>query len=388
MKRFLILVTFVLMGCQSTQHNDVMLAKDVDHLYLDTSFLGHRFILLEDEEEVFSPDEAMIAFVDKHIMVNDSKYRKAEKLLKAIFDKQGISLDYQSNANLTAQQTFHQKRANCLSLTIMSYTLAKLANIDIEFQQVEIPEYWIRQQDYSLLAEHINLLIPPERQTDTRIIYGSDTLEIDFDPFTRKKLFDKHIIDKNTVLAMYYNNKAAQAMIDEHFTTAYAYLKQATKSDPNYSSAWANLGLLYRFNDEFDAAKQVYEHAISLDGNNLNVQSNLAVLLSVMGMHEESETLQKAIYAKRIRNPYYHYLLGNEAHARSQYQEAIRHYRKAIDLYKRDHEFYFAMALSYFKLGETAKVRHFINKAIKISPFDDVDQQYSAKIEYLNAYNP
>jgi hypothetical protein len=95
---------------------------------------------------------------------------------------------------MTAREDFHSKTANCMSLTIMAYALAKKAGLVVDFQQVEIPEYWIRNGQYNLLTGHINLLIKTKDRLNKTTVYGSNTLQIDFDPYVVKESFSKRVI--------------------------------------------------------------------------------------------------------------------------------------------------------------------------------------------------
>jgi hypothetical protein len=122
-------------------------------------------------------------------------------LLDHIFPQDNIALSYKSNANVTAREAFHSATANCMSLIIMAYALAKQAGLAVDFQQVEIPEYRVKNGQCNLLTGHTNLLI---------------------------------------------KTKGGQALVDHQYIIAYQYLKAATQADKLFSSAWGNLAVLYK----------------------------------------------------------------------------------------------------------------------------------------------
>jgi len=82
--------------------------------------------------------------VQAKLINNLSAQQKVHTLLKHLFNDENIALTYDSNANITASQVYHGKVAHCMSLTILAYTLADKAGMNISFQKVEVPEYWVR----------------------------------------------------------------------------------------------------------------------------------------------------------------------------------------------------------------------------------------------------
>jgi Flp pilus assembly protein TadD len=266
----------------------------------------------------------------------------------------------------------------------MAYAIAQEAKLNVAFQLVDVPEYWVRNGRVNMLNGHINLTVLDEKFPDKRVLFQRTGIEIDFDPFVNKQSFEKHKINKNTVLAMFYNNKAATAMVNGDYVTAYAYLKKATKVDPLFSSAWGNLGILYRFNGYQQSAIDTYRYAISLNHNNLTSMANLSMLLHANGSYEEAKQLDSYIMRKRASNPYYYALLGDEKFYRGAYKEAINHYKKAIKLNKNIHEFYFGLAKVYYMLDEVGQAKIYIKKAMAKNHIAQLDKQYLVKLTVLN----
>ncbi|MFT5636886.1 MAG: tetratricopeptide (TPR) repeat protein, partial [Cognaticolwellia sp.] len=287
-------------------------------------------------------------------------------------------------ANVIAAQAFKNQAANCLSLTIMAYAIAQEAKLNVAFQRVDVPEYWVRNGRVNMLTGHINLTVLDESVPDKRVLFPRSSIEIDFDPFVNKISFEKHKINKNTVLAMFYNNKAATAMVNGDYVTAYAYLKKATKVDPLFSSAWGNLGILYRFNGYQQSAIDTYRYAITLNYNNLTTMANLSMLLHASGSYEEAKRLDSYVMGKRASNPYYYALLGDENFYQGAYKEALNHYKKAIKLNKNIHEFYFGLAKVYYMLDEVGKAKIYIKKAMAKNHIVQLDKQYVVKLTILN----
>ncbi|MFM9587671.1 hypothetical protein, partial [Streptomyces caniscabiei] len=67
--------------------------------------------------------------------------RSTRKLLQFLLDNGDASLSYQSGATLIANQAYQNLNANCLSLSILAYSMADFLGMHSQFQQVHIPEY-------------------------------------------------------------------------------------------------------------------------------------------------------------------------------------------------------------------------------------------------------
>lgn len=381
-KFFIIFYSLLLLGCQSTSIKTTN-SEIYTVLYLDDYFKGNQAFMIETENEVFSLDSEMQQMVkEKLLPIRDNK-KRAKKLLKHIFSKDNIDLAYKSSANLTASQTYHSQIANCMSLTIMAYALAKEAGLDVKFQDVKVPEYWVRNGQYNMLTGHVNLLLTEPKSHNKAVIYGKKILQIDFDPDLVKKSFPKRVVNKNTVLAMFYNNKGAHALVEKNYALAYSYLKQATLIDPSYSSAWGNLGILYKLNNHIEFAIKTYEHAISLNNENLTALSNLSYLLQRTHNFVKAEEIEKTILEKRIKNPYYHALLADEAYFRGDNEKALQHYRKAIRMDRRVHEFHFGIAKVYYALKDIDHAEKSMKKALAYNRVKSIESQYIAKLNFL-----
>ena len=174
-------------------------------------------------------------------------------------------------------------------------------------------------------------------------------------------------------------------MVDSDYITAYAYLKSATEAAPAFSTGWGNLGLLYRFNEQTELAKQAYRHAISLSKRNFTAMSNLSLLLDAEGKHEEAQEIQKDIARKRDKNPYYHALLADEAFHDGDIDLAVRLYKKAIRLDGRAHEFYFGLAKAYYQQDNLDSAKRAMKKAIALNRVPKTEHEYLSKLDFLKA---
>jgi len=372
-----------LMACQSVKPLTINHSKNYQaSLFLDENFSHYEEVPIESEAEIFALSVEMKALARKVALGRDTR-QKTTKLLKLFFSPEHINLAYRASANVIAAETFKNKTANCLSLTIMAYAIAKEAKLSVAFQSVDIPEYWVRNGDVNMLTGHINLSVFTQKLPQKNVIIGRSNIEIDFDPFVNKRSFPKSIIKKHTVLAMFYNNKGADAMVSGDYLEAYAYFKASVTVDPLFSSAWGNLGILYRFKGYQQSAIKNYRYAIGLNRHNLTAMSNLSLLLFAQGDYQEAKRLDHIIMSKRSLNPYYYSLLAQEQFYQGAYNIAIKHYKKAIKLNANVPEFYFGLAKVYYRLKNLKKAKTYLKQAIKKNRSPQREAQYIAKLEVL-----
>ncbi|GLX80395.1 hypothetical protein tinsulaeT_37350 [Thalassotalea insulae] len=377
----ILMLILLVVSCQTTTSNEKVSVNTT--LYIDEAFPKYQTFDIETEQDIFAIDQEMKEMVkEKLLVVRDSK-KRAQELLKQLFKKDSINLSYQNLANLTAIDAYHSGTANCMSLTIMAYALAKEAQLDVKFQKIQVPEYWTRNGQYNMLTGHVNLLLTERPNPEQMIIYGKKLIQIDFDPSLFKNAFPKTIIGKPMVLAMFYNNKGADAIVAEQYDLAYAYFKKSTQVAPQFSSAWGNLGILYKVTENYNLAKQAYRYAVELDNRNLTALGNLAFLLKSQGQIAQADKIERLLHSKRIKNPYYYALLADEAFYQGDYHQALMHYKKALKMNYRVHEFHFGLAKVYYALNDIDKAENAMEKAISYSKSENIDSQYIAKLNFL-----
>ena len=89
------------------------------------------------------------------------------------------------------------------------------------------------------------------------------------------------------------------------------------------------------------------------------------------------------VEAKRKNNPFYHYILGEQAFDAGNIAKAIKHYKKGLKLDNFRHEILFGMAKAYHELGDVSEAQRFLERAVKYSPNEQDKQRYSSKLATL-----
>lgn len=378
-----LLSVLLLSACQTTSSKDF---NPVPLLH-DSLFPSYQKVIIESETEVFDIGKNAAAFVDKHLSRVEGSDQRIKALADSIFLHSALNLLYKNDANTIASETFENKAANCLSLIIMTYGMADHANIGVKFQQVDIPELWVRREGDSLLNRHVNLKLYQKNEQNL-FLFNSRTYQLDFDRRAQSLNLPGNKISKTRVLALFYNNKGADALIKEHYTQAYAYFRSALLKDHFLVEAWANLGVLYRRAGRIDYAESSYLKALQIKSNDITTLENLAYIYTITLRTEEAERLNAIVLNHRKENPFYHSMLGDVQYENENWLEAIKHYKKSIRLDKKQNEFYFSLAKSYFQLGDINNSEKYLKLAKKYSYDDGQQLFYQSKLDAFTKLRP
>ena len=374
-------ITAILMSaCVSTAQHPKM---PTQQLLDDSVFPAYPSFTIETEQQVFALNDAARAFVDKVIGEHKEQKAQIKALANSIFDRSDFNLLYRASANTVASETFDNRAANCLSMSIMTYSLAEYAGFRSRMQDIEIPEYWTRRDGFSLLNGHVNVLIEPVELSSNVIRFVTSETVVDFDPQESRRHFPVNVITRAKTLAMFYNNKGADALMDGSYSKAYAYFRAAAKTVPDFDSPWVNLGILYRRAGYSNLAEIAYERAIEVDSENLTAWENLAFLYAQEGQETLAQSIMRRVEKRRQDNPFYHFILGEQAFDAGKIDQALIYYRSAYRLDSSRHEVLFGLSKVYYEMGNVNRSVKFMQLAKKHSPNPQEENRYQGKLSKL-----
>ncbi|WP_100142135.1 hypothetical protein [Shewanella carassii] len=298
-------------------------------------------------------------------------------------DKGGFR--YQDNYTRTAAETFHDRAGNCMSLVILTAAMAQQLGIEVEFRDVEVPPVWDRQGAFYLVNGHINLKLYPPKNNHVFHVTERSIL-VDFLPERAVRSYKVNKISQGTVVAMYYNNAAAEALINENWDLAYGLLKRSLQQQSLFIPALNSLAVLYRARGMEQMAERVYRYALTLEPENMTTLYNLAVMLSSQDRLDEWAEVHKVLELARIRNPYYYYDMAQQAYMDHQYDEALSWYRRAIEKADYRHEFYFGLSRTYWAKGDSDRAKSNLQKALALAGDGEQKKRYQAKLHAMEGH--
>ena len=337
-------------------------------------------------QDVFALSEAMRHYLAVEIAPQLRSKGRQRGLAEALASKRQLQLEYDAAMTRNAAQAFEARSGNCLSLVLMTAALAKEIGLSVQYQTVLVEETWSRSGDLYVSSGHVNLTLGP-RATDVRTGYNDTSLSttIDFLPPEDVRGQRSLQITEQTVVAMYMNNRAAEALAQGRLDDAYAWAQAAVTQDARFLPAHNTLGVVYQHHHDAAEAEQVFRGITAVEPDNATALSNLALLLREQGRTAEAQQVAARLHAIQPVAPFQYFNQGIEAMQRGDYRAARELFAKEVDRAAYSHEFHFWLAMAYAGSGDLKRAREHMAIAQQNSTTRDDRDLYTAKLERLNA---
>ncbi|HZV93597.1 MAG TPA: hypothetical protein VFF72_10305 [Caldimonas sp.] len=305
-------------------------------------------------------------------------------LIDALYRKSQLHLEYDSTRTKNAAETFASRSGNCLSLIVMTAALAHALDIPVIFQSASIDPTWSRSGDLLFSSGHVNVTLG-QRLRDANSIRDLSETTVDFLPPGELGRMRTREISESTVLAMYANNRAAEAMARGRLDDAYAWSALALRKDPGYLAAFNTLGVVYMRHGDVALATQVFTHVLSREPRDTRAMANLAESDDRLGRKAEAAALRVRLAALETNPPFHFFSLGLEAMRRADYAAARDYFKREVDRADYYHEFHFWLGLADWHLGDVVQAKRQLALAMDNSTTRGQHDLYAAKLQWLEA---
>lgn len=306
-------------------------------------------------------------------------------LVDALYDRGLLKLDYDSGITRNASQAFAARAGNCLSLVIMTAAFAREMGISVRYQNVFVDETWSRSGNFYLSIGHVNLTLGSK---PAEYAYNTKVLTVDFLPADEVRGLRHWVISEPTIVAMFMNNRAAEALTSGNVNDAYWWAREAIVADPRFLSAYNTLGVVYQSHGDLAEAQRALEYVLGREPENANAMSNLVSVLKARGDVAASREMSLRLAHLEPNPPFGYFKRGIAAMHDRDYALAKEMFEKEIRRAAYYHEFHFWLALAYVGLGDVQDARAQIQAALEYSATRSDHDLYAAKLERLNASVP
>ena len=356
-------------------------AGDVTPLFRDALFKPPAKPI--DRRAIFAVDDSMRRFIAEEIVPHTRHADARQVLLDAVRGK--LQIDYDSEMTRTASQTFAAREGNCLSLVIMAAALAKQLGITVTYQQVYDFDTWSRDGGFAILSQHVNLVLGS--RSPSLWVYPSDAtpMIVDFLPPRQVANAISRPVSEQTVVAMYFNNRAAEVMVGGDVDLAYWFARAALEADPGFANAANTLGVIYIKRNHLAPAERAMRYALQREPDNVSAMSNLSGILAAEGRTEEAEMWAKRLAQVQRHPPFYFYDRGVEAMQAGRYEEAARLFEKSLSQRPYDVPSHFQLAVAAAHLGDMRRARKQLELAEQNSTTPESRALYAAKLQHLKS---
>lgn len=307
-------------------------------------------------------------------------------LIDALYTKGRLQLDYDSETTRTAAEAFDARRGNCMSLVLMTAAFAHHLNLPVRFNSVYIEENWTRSHDIFFVAGHVNISLERSHMTTTwATVFGEpELMTIDFLPPDQARFHRSRVIEESTILAMFLNNRAAEALTVGKVDDAYWWARAAILTDSRWLAAYNTLAVLYRRKGLHDRAESTLRVVLAREPLNVQAMSNLVLVLSDLGRRAEAQNYANQLAQIQPVPPYKFFDEGVAAMKAGEFETARQFFRKEVARAAYVPEFHFWLGLADWGLGDISGARGEIAKALENSATVKDRELYGAKLAWLN----
>jgi tetratricopeptide (TPR) repeat protein len=280
--------------------------------------------------------------------------QKLKHILALIFGADLRGFHYAAGRSTIAAETWQRKSGDCLSLTVLTYSVARALQMPTQMQEVRVPLLFDRRGQLDVVNQHVNVLFRRAHR-DVRDSEAQDVV-VDFEPGLASRRPGR-LLSEDAVLARYYNNIATEHLAHRRYGPAYAHFKAAILADPAYAASYGNLAVLYLGAGLKAEAEKLLLHAVAL-GDPADVPIHTLHQLYVeQGRIAQAQRLERAIAEGRERDPYHWIGLGVGHLEAGEIRAAIDALERARAMATGFDEIHRYLAVAYWRAGEEAKAR-------------------------------
>jgi tetratricopeptide (TPR) repeat protein len=288
---------------------------------------------------------------------NSSAQYRLNRLVSLLFGPETKDFPYSGGHSTVAAETWRRKRGDCLSLTVLSYSLARALGLSVQMQEVRVPDVFDRRGSVEFLNRHVNVLI-----RDVGLLHFQDgsmragNLIIDFEPQIGSRREGLALSDDG-ILSRFYNNIAGEYLAQGDLTLAYAHFKAAILADPGYSPSYSNLAQLYERRGLLQNAEQLLLHAIAINEDADIALRSLHQLLVSQGRESEASKYTEILRARQDKDPYYWLGVGLDHLQRGNNKKAVSALEHAQALTSGFQEVHRYLAIAYWRAGKQPQAK-------------------------------
>jgi len=327
-------------------------------LWQDQAFDYDAALVSVGKQDLFQLDTGLLSKLHDPRIQNSSAQYRLHHLVSILFGPKAKDFPYSWGHTTIAAETWSRKSGDCLSLTVLSYSLAKALDMPVQVQEVRVPVVFDRRGNVEFLNRHVNVLI--RGVGDLYLIAGSmrpGDVIIDFEPQVASRREGLALSDDG-ILARFYNNIAAEYLAQDDLTLAYAHFKAAILVDPDYSPSYSNLAQLYIRKGFVQSAEQLLLHAIALNDDADIALRSLHQLLVSQGRESEALKYTEILQARQEKDPYYWLGVGLHHLQGGYYRKAVSAFEHAQDLTKGFQEVHRYLAIAYWRAGKPIQAKN------------------------------
>jgi hypothetical protein len=340
-------------------------------------------------DRIFALSDEMRHYARAEMAPLIRKHGPQGALVQALYRNGFLKLEYEATVTRSAAEAFEARAGNCLSLVIMTTAFARELGLDVSYQSAYLEQAWSRRRDLLVLNGHVNVTLAQRKLAPQMASLGAHwsprDVTIDFLPEEDLRNLKTIEIPESLVVAMFMNNRSVEALVHGRLDDAYAWAREAVRSDPSFLAAQNTLGIVYLRRGALAQADAVFEHVLAVDSTHTGALANLAEAASRAGRDDEAARLRARLAQLESEPPLHFFNLGMAAMQRDDF-------RAARDLFAREAvrgdaaaDVHFWLSLAHYRLGDIDRAARELSRAAAASGSRSERDLYASKLAWLRA---
>lgn len=322
------------------------------------------------------PPQLQALLHERVIAPGGSRQARVQRLVALVFDPDGLAVEYDNERTRTVAEAWRDRRANCLSYTLLFVALARAAGLDAQVQEVGEVLAWYRDEGVIYSANHVNAGI--------RTGIQHQTLDVDRNILATRNR-PRGVSDARA-LAHFHNNRGAELMAAGDLAGARASLEAALRADSRFVPVWNNLGVLLQRQDDPEGARHALQAARMLEPDHAATLANLVALHQRQGQPQLAAQYAARLDRVQRGDPFHQFMRALECEDAGDYDCAIARYRNAIRSQSGEHQFHFGLARAYFLSGRLDRAEGELRRALVLAGDAPVRAIYRGKLAHLRRW--
>ncbi len=336
-------------------------------------------------DDVFALSDDMKRYLAEEIDGRPLGRGGRQGLVDALYHRGQLKLEYDSVMTRNAAQAFADRAGNCLSLVIMTAAFAKAMDLPVRFQSVASDDTVARSGDIHFFVSHVNLALG-SKPVEWGFQRGrSDEITVDFLPAQQAGAQRTRPVREEMIVAMYMNNRAAEALVGGRLDDAYAWARAAIIEEPSFLSAHNTLGVVYQRHGDLAQAEAAYAYILEREPGNTRVMANQVRLLGARGRVADAASLAAKLAQLEPNPPFSLFERGRAAMRAGDFRTARDAFASEVERAPYYHEFRYWLASAHAALGETERARKELATALEYSSSRSEHDLYAAKLDRIRA---
>ena len=336
-------------------------------------------------DDIFALSEPMRRYLTVDL-ANAVRVEGAQKALVDAMTQRGqLKLEYDAARTKNAAATFAARTGNCLSLVIMTSAFARELRVPVSYRSAYLEESWSRTGNLLVSSGHVDITLG-RRLFDHRTPNDLNPMTIDFLPAEDISGLRTREIGEATVVAMYANNRAAEALAANRLDDAYAWSAASVRSDPLFSGAYNTLGVVYLRHGDLAEAARSFERVLVGEPKDTRALANLAETYVRQGREADAQTVRQRLAVLEPYPPFHFFNLGIEAMRHEDFRAARELFAREVSRSDSYHEFQYWLGVADWRLGDDAAARRHLALAMDNSVTRDQHDLYAAKLAWLQSH--